>query len=86
MFYDAIFKVTDQGGVWETYTRNKNNPCAGREVPMKIESSSATEIKLELQFSEIIPGCKNITVTLSVAPDGKVTGTRSKFELTLSKQ
>ena len=84
--YDAVMLVTETGGTWQTYTRNKNNPCAGREVPMKIESTSSTEIKLLLQFSEVIPGCRNATVTLKASPDGTVTGLRSKFELLLVKQ
>ena len=84
--YDAVMNVTDKGGTWQTYTRDKNNPCAGREVPMKIESSGPSEVQLLLQFSEVIPGCSNPTVTLKAAPDGTVTGMRSKFELTLVKQ
>jgi hypothetical protein len=34
----------------------------------------------------VIPGCSNVNVTLVAAPDGTVTGTRSKYELTLVKQ
>jgi hypothetical protein len=84
--YDALMNVTETGGTWQTFTRDRNNPCAGREVPIKIESTSVTEVKLILQFSEVIPGCQNVTVTLKAAPDGVVTGVRSKFELTLVKQ
>ena len=84
--YDAVMIVNEKGGTWQTYIRNQNNPCAGREVPMRVESSSPTEVKFELQFSEVIPGCKNTTVTLKASPDGAVTGLRSKFELTLAKQ
>lgn len=84
--YDALMNVTEKGGTWQTYVRNQNNPCAGREVPMKIESAAPTEVKFVLQFSETIPGCPNATVTLKAAPDGKVTGMRSKFELTLARQ
>ncbi len=84
--YDALMNVTEQGGTWQTYVRNQNNPCAGREVPMKVESAAPTEVKLVLQFSETIPGCPNVTVTLKATPDGTVTGMRSKFELTLARQ
>lgn len=78
--------VTDKGGTWQTYVRNQNNPCAGREVPLKVESATPTEVKFILQFSETIPGCPNVAVTLKATPDGTVTGKRSKFELALARQ
>ena len=84
--YDAVMVLSEKGGTWQTYTRNQNNPCAGREVPMKVELASPTDVQLVLQFSEIIPGCRNAIVTLKAAPDGTVTGLRSKFELVLVKQ
>ena len=84
--YSAVMKVTETGGTWQTFTKDKNNPCAGREVPMKVDSATPTEVKFTLQFSEAIPGCTNTTVKLNAAPDGTVTGMRSKFELGLVKQ
>jgi hypothetical protein len=84
--YDAVLNVTEKGGSWQTYVRNENNPCAGREIPMKVESASPTEVRFLLQFSETIPGCQNVKVVLQATPDGKVTGTRSKYELTLVRQ
>jgi len=84
--YEAVMTVTDTGGTWQTATLDKNNPCAGREVPMKVESSSATAIRLQLRFSEIMTGCQNVNVELKLGPDGSVTGTRSKYELSLTKK
>ena len=81
--YEALMTVTNAGGTWQTAARDGNNPCVGREVPMKIESSTATEVLFLLQFSEVITGCPNVKVSLKAAPDGSITGTRSKFELTL---
>lgn len=84
--YEATMSVTEQGGVWQTYVSNQNNPCAGREVAMKLESATPAEVKFILQFSQIIPGCSNASVTLKAAPDGTITGTRSKFDLKLVRQ
>jgi hypothetical protein len=84
--YEAVMTVTETGGTWQTATLDKNNPCAGREVPMKVESSSATEVQLQLRFSEVMTGCQNVNVALKVASDGTVTGTRSKYDLTLVKK
>ncbi len=84
--YDASMTITESGGTWQTMTRNRTNACAGREVPMKLESSTATGAEFTLMFSEVLTGCANAKVALSVGADGKVTGTRSKFELTLVKK
>lgn len=84
--YAAKFTVTESGGTWQTATQDRNNACAGREVPMKVESASPTDVQFTLQFSEVIKGCTNVRVELRLGPDGKVTGTRSKFELTLVRQ
>lgn len=84
--YDAKFTVTESGGAWQTATIDRGNPCAGREIPMKVVSSTATEVHFTLQFSEVIAGCQNPRVELKLQPDGTVTGSRSKFELALKRQ
>lgn len=84
--YDAEMTLTPTGGTWRTTTHNRNNACAGREVPIKVVAASETELQLVLQFSEVLTGCPNASVSLKSAPDGTVTGTRSKFELKLLKK
>lgn len=84
--YEAVMTLTEAGGTWKTATMDKGNPCAGREVPMKVESSSPTEVQFQLRFSDVMTGCQNVNVALKADADGKVSGTRSKYELTLLKQ
>ncbi len=84
--YDATLTVTESGGTWQTLTRNRTNACAGREVPMKLESSTASGAEFTLMFSEVLPGCPNAKVALSVGTDGKVSGIRSRFPLSLVKK
>jgi hypothetical protein len=84
--YEAAIAITTTGGTWQTATRNQNNPCAGREIPIKVESSTATSAQFVLQFSEVIAGCQNVKVTMILNADGTVTGTRSRYELTLVKK
>lgn len=84
--YEARLTVTSSGGSWQTATTSRTNPCAGKDVPMKVESATETEVKFLLQFSEVIPGCQNVAVTMMVGPDGAVTGTRSKYELQLVRR
>ena len=84
--YEAQLNVTSHGGTWQTATRDRTNACAGREVPMKVVTSSDSSVQFLLQFSEVLAGCKNVTVALKANPDGTVTGTRSQFELKLTKK
>lgn len=84
---EAEMNVTPGGGTWQTATMDRHNPCAGREVPLKVESASGDSVQFSLQFSEVVAGCQNVAVVLKAEPDGKVTGTRSnKFALTLSRK
>ena len=84
--YEARLVLAAGGGTWKTAAREKNNPCVGREVPVKPESATADEARLVLAFSEAIPGCKDLTVVLKAAPGGAVTGVRGEFELTLKRE
>ncbi len=84
--YDATMTLTETGGTWHTLTRDRNNSCAGREVPIKVASVTDGELQLVLQFSEALAGCPNATVTLKATPDGIVSGTRSKFELKMARK
>src|SRR5262245_51302745 len=79
--YDAKMVLGPQGGTWQTSVRNRSNPCAGREVPIKVESMTTEDAQLTLAFSDVISGCRNVKVVLKAAPDGTVTGTRSGNEL-----
>jgi len=84
--YDSTMTITETGGTWQTAVRYRNNACAGREVPMRLDASSPSGAEFTLMFSEVLTGCTNAKVALNVGQDGKVTGTRSKFELTLVKK
>ena len=82
--YEARLQLGAQGGTWKTSSREKNNPCVGREVPVKIDATTADQAQLTLAFSEAIPGCKDSKVLLKAGPGG-ITGTRGEFELTLKR-
>lgn len=84
--YEASMTVTEAGGTWQTARLDSRNVCAGREVAMKLESSSEDRAQFKLMFSDVIPGCPDPTVRLKLAPDGSVTGTRSQYPLTMERQ
>lgn len=83
--YEAKLVLAAQGGTWQTSTREKNNPCVGREVPVKVSSVSAEEAQLTLAFSEAIPGCQDSKVILRAGPGG-VTGARGTAKLNLKRE
>ena len=84
--YEATMTVTESGGSWQTANRRQNNACAGRDVPMKVNSASPTEVQYTLAFTDVLPGCRNVPVVLKAGTDGAVSGTRSQLELTLTRQ
>ena len=83
--YEAKLVLSSAGGSWKTSTQARNNPCVGREVPVKINSASADEAHLILAFSEVIQGCKDAKVVLKTTSGG-ITGTRGEAQLTLKRE
>jgi len=83
--YDARMVLDAQGGTWKTSARSKNNPCVGREVPVKVDTMTAEEAKLTLAFAEVIPGCKDSKVTLKTTAGG-IAGRRGDADLTLKRE
>lgn len=82
--YEADVEITPSGGSWRTAVTSRTNPCVGRPVPMKIEASSAEEVRMTLAFADAIPGCPNTFVVLRPGPEGTLTGNRSgRYELKL---
>ena len=83
--YTAKLVLAAEGGTWKTALREKNNPCVGREVPVKVNSISADEAQLTLAFSDVIPGCKDSQVVLRSTANG-VVGKRGDAELVLKRE
>ncbi len=83
---EANLEVFQDKGKWQTLARQKNDPCVGREVPIRVDERTDTTLKITLQFSEAIPGCKDAKVSLSVLADGNITGTRGSSELKLVRK
>lgn len=83
---ESHFTIDDKGGSWRTLSHSRNDPCAGKEVPIQIENSSPEAMTLKLKFSEALPGCTDATVRLKRADDGSVSGKRGKADLVLTKE
>lgn len=83
--YSAELEVTDTGGSWQTATSSRANPCFGRKVPLRHDRVTPNSLDITLMFSDVIQGCKNATVKLQLDDQGKVTGQRSGYDLTLTR-
>lgn len=84
--YQAVMVITETGGTWQTATQDRNNPCAGREVPLQHDSASADSLNLTLKFSDVMTGCGNVSVKLRLDDKGQVVGKRSEFDLKLERK
>jgi hypothetical protein len=84
--YEARLVLTASGGTWQASVRQRNNPCAGREVPVKLGDATERQLTVTLQFADVMAGCKNSTVILTREADGTISGKRGSHDLKLSRQ
>jgi len=82
---EAKLLVSGDSGTWKTSSHEKNNPCAGKEVPIRVDERTSDALRLTLRFSEIIPGCNDSKVSLAMGADGTVSGKRGAAELKLAR-
>ncbi len=80
---EANFSLIQDTGTWQTLSRQRNDPCVGKAVPIRVDERTETSLKLTLRFSELITGCKDAKVSLEMAADGTVTGKRGDAALKL---
>lgn len=82
---EAKLEIAQDKGTWQTYSRQKNDPCVGREVPIRVDERTESSLKMTLRFSEVIPGCKDAKVSLVAAQDGSISGVRGNAELKVTR-
>jgi len=83
--YEAEMVVTETGGTWKTQTSRRNNPCFGREVPLQHDAATERSLSMTLKFSDVITGCRNVSVKLDLDGAGAVIGKRSNYDLKLTR-
>jgi hypothetical protein len=84
--YQATLIIDGTGGTWRTLTHSKFDSCAGKEVPIAVQSSSADAMTIKLKFSEVLQGCNDGTVKLTRVDDKTITGKRGNLDLVLSRE
>ena len=83
---EASLEIMQDKGKWQTLARQKNDPCVGKEVPIRVDERTENALRITLQFSEVIPGCKDGKVSLSAMADGSISGLRGGSELKLVRK
>lgn len=83
----GVLVITESGGTWRVYTRSTiSDPCSGRETPIEIRSVNETQLRGTVKFSSLADTCKDSGIELKRDEQGRVTGRRGQYELTLTKK
>lgn len=87
--YEAKLKLTEQGGTWNSFAKNRRDACIGIEAPVEIQYVSDAEINMNLAFSKSLLGCADVALHLKKTAEGTLTGERdagtAKAEIVLSR-
>lgn len=71
-------KLTTAAGTWRMMNtsagNSSRNPCANKDLPVTIKSSSATELVLQIEGAKVLRGCLNQAVSLQSADTKSLTG------------
>jgi hypothetical protein len=79
--------VTESGGTWRVYTRSTtSDPCSGRDTPIEVKSVDEKHLVGVVKYSSLSDACKDSRLELTRDEQGRVTGRRGQFELTLTKK
>lgn len=79
----ADIDITPTGGTWHARVQARQDPCAGKEVPVVIKEVTDTQLTGSVRYSALADFCKDVTLVLQRDAGGKVTGRRGSWALTL---
>ena len=79
--------ITETGGTWRVYARSTiGDPCSGRDTPIEIRRVDERQLRATVKYSSLADTCKDGGLELNRDEQGRVTGRRGQFELTLKKK
>lgn len=79
----ADIAITPTGGTWHARVQARQDPCAGKEVPIAIREVTDTQLTGSVRYSALGDVCKDVTLVLQRDAGGNVTGRRGSWALTL---
>jgi hypothetical protein len=66
--------VKNDGGTWKVLSRDRKDPCVGRETPIAVKTASADELVFEVTRSKIMTGCRDFTMKFKKVDDKTLAG------------
>ena len=84
--FDALVTLEGSGGVWKAQGTDHNDPCAGHESPIEVQTANADDLVFRIMMSKSMPGCPDTTARLKRVDDNKLTGTRWTAPMTLVRE
>ena len=66
--------IAGKEGTWEILNKKKNNPCAGRSMPIAIERVTKEELVFTINRSKTLTGCKDSIANFKRADDKTLEG------------
>ena len=82
----ADIVITPTGGTWHAKAQSRQDPCAGKEVPLVIDEVTDAKLTATVRYSTLADFCKDGKLVLQRDADGKVTGQRGRWALTLERR
>lgn len=65
---------------------SKDDPCGNRKAPVTLEPRGETQAVLKIRYSEVLAGCTDRTVRMTLTSPGSAKGQRGSTELEMVKE
>jgi hypothetical protein len=60
----ADLEINGETGMFRThFGGGKNNACGGKDTPVVVRSATPDELKLTLEYSKVLNGCRDLNLT-----------------------
>jgi hypothetical protein len=66
--------VKDEGGAWKVVSRDRRDPCAGREAPIVVKTATPEKLVFRVMRSQVLAGCPDFSVTMNRVDDNNLQG------------
>jgi hypothetical protein len=83
---EALLVVKADGGSWRVFAPKPVDPCAGQEMPLRIDRLTDDQLHGTVARSMVADMCKDQKLVLIRDEQGRVSGRLNQMALTLDKK
>ncbi len=85
---EAKLHLATEDSAWQIIGSgsSKDDPCASRKAPVTLEPRSQTQAVVRIRYSEVLAGCTDRTVRMTLTAPGSAKGQRGSTELEMVKE